>query len=438
LAGLGNYVWTDSDKDGLQSPLEQGIAGISVSLSFGGQIISTTHTNLTGLYSFTNLLLGEYTVCFTLPMGFTFTVPGTDPNSDQDSNADPNTGCATPVTLTAGEFNPTIDAGVHAAPTAITLARFEVSHITQAGQRAVRVDWQTGLEADTFGFHILRGESGNINTATQINDSLIAATGRGSGSTYMWVDETADDTAARYYWLREVELDGTLIDYGPVTFASSSANEQVAVAATATPTALAQAPAPAIANGSVQGGGVTLPAQASNSTSASAASAPAIASAPSTRNASEPASIAVVLATVPANAPSAQAVRSVPTTAAPSPAIASVAHNETASTSKFAANSEREKSSDSLEITAAPTVQSAPVVARSIVATSQPQRSSVNVALGNNRQLVQSNARLSTSSSSSEPSATPPAFGMLWVTGAGLSAIGVVFMALALMRRRTR
>lgn len=439
LAGLGNYVWLDSDKDGLQSPLEQGVAGISVTLSFGNQIISTTRTGLTGFYSFTQLIPGDYTVCFTLPRGYTFTVPGTDPNSDQDSNADRNTGCATSVTLVAGEFNPTIDAGLHAAPTAITLVRFEVSRITQAGKPAMRVDWQTGLEANTFGFQILRGSSEAINKAMPINDSLIAANGRDGGASYSFIDEnvSANDNAVLYYWLREVELSGSQTDYGPIRFtpnAPSGTNEKVSMAAT--PVATVQAPV--IAQNPAQGGGVMIPAQTTVATARGPIADAPTASAQAQTNA--PVAPAVVgIATVPPNAPQ----TSQPGVGVPAAAAATSTNKPVvaaASNPVAQAEPERENSSNRLVAETLPTAQPAAMVVDSTMVTAQPQRASVNIALGNNRQLAQRNSHLSpsTSMSTTEQSATPSALGMLWLTGAGVSAIGVVFMALALMRRRTR
>ncbi len=251
LSGLGNYVWIDADKDGLQSPAELGIAGISVTLLSGNTVLSTTRTGITGSYTFLQLQPGTYAVCFSLPSGYTFTMPGADsnnPNSDQDSNADRSTGCSQPVTLVAGEYNPTIDAGVYANPTAILLSQFEAQMSTQAGKAVVRVRWQSSLETNTFGFQVLRSTSSNMADAIVLNDSLIAAQGRNGGASYEWIDTTVDPKQTYYYWLHETELSGNTLSYGPVTNAIASNSGQTQDIKQTSSTAM-----------NVMAGGVVLP-----------------------------------------------------------------------------------------------------------------------------------------------------------------------------------
>ncbi len=251
LAALGNYVWNDSDRDGLQSPAELGIAGITVTLFSGNTAISTTRTGLTGLYGFSQLPPGSYSVCFTLPAGYTFTVPGSDPTSDQDSNANRETGCTAAVTLVAGEYNPTIDAGLHAIPTAVQLALFEAQADTQSGHSVVRVRWQTSLESNTFGFQVLRAGTAILAEAVHLNDTLIAAQGRNGGAAYEWVDSTAKPDQKYVYWLRETELSGNILHYGPLTYTPATL-AAAAVGNSNAPAAVAVALAP------VSAGGVTI------------------------------------------------------------------------------------------------------------------------------------------------------------------------------------
>jgi uncharacterized repeat protein (TIGR01451 family) len=113
LSGLGNYVWSDMDRDGIQDANEAPVPGVLVTLyDANGVAISTTTTDVNGFYVFTGLLPGTYSVGFTAPSGYTFTSPGGTPSSDTDSNANPQTGRTQAVVLTPGEFNPTIDAGL--------------------------------------------------------------------------------------------------------------------------------------------------------------------------------------------------------------------------------------------------------------------------------------------------------------------------------------
>jgi uncharacterized repeat protein (TIGR01451 family) len=111
-AGLGDYVWIDADKDGQQDAGEVPVPGVNVTLYLNGVPISTTVTAASGLYQFLGLNPGvPYTVSFTLPDGFSWTTPGSDPASNLDSNVDVG-GNTQPVVLAPGEYNSSIDAGL--------------------------------------------------------------------------------------------------------------------------------------------------------------------------------------------------------------------------------------------------------------------------------------------------------------------------------------
>lgn len=115
-AGLGNFVWNDYDNDGIQDPGEPGIPGITVILYAADGItpIASAITDANGAYNFVNLNPGTYVVGFSnIPLGATFSPANQGGNDALDSDADQNTGKTSPITLVAGEYNPTIDAGIH-------------------------------------------------------------------------------------------------------------------------------------------------------------------------------------------------------------------------------------------------------------------------------------------------------------------------------------
>ena len=113
-AGLGDYVFLDANKDGIQNTGDTPIAGVTVTLYTNGVASATTLTNASGLYSFTGLTPGtsnSYVVGFTAPAGMTATLANAGSDDTKDSDADPITGKTQSVTLAPGEFNPTLDAG---------------------------------------------------------------------------------------------------------------------------------------------------------------------------------------------------------------------------------------------------------------------------------------------------------------------------------------
>ena len=127
LASLGDFVFEDTNANGIQDPGEQGINGVTIMLfdaagnmittdAFGNPLNLVTGPNPVdgspGFYMLSNLLPGDYTVKFTPPPGFTLTPPGVGGDPALDSNADPVTGLTPTITLVGGQNDPTIDAGV--------------------------------------------------------------------------------------------------------------------------------------------------------------------------------------------------------------------------------------------------------------------------------------------------------------------------------------
>ena len=61
---------------------------------------------------FPGLPAGSYSVAFVPPAGYSFTTPDQGGDDTADSDANVATGRTPAVTLTAGESNPTVDAGL--------------------------------------------------------------------------------------------------------------------------------------------------------------------------------------------------------------------------------------------------------------------------------------------------------------------------------------
>ncbi len=112
---IGDFVWHDSNRNGIQDSGEPGIDGVTVNLkdSTGTTIIATTTTGFgpggqRGYYQFTGLCSGDYIVETVTPAGFSPT-RSKDPGS---TPADDSNGSPAPVTLPAdNSSDPTIDFG---------------------------------------------------------------------------------------------------------------------------------------------------------------------------------------------------------------------------------------------------------------------------------------------------------------------------------------
>ena len=111
-SSLGDYVWLDTDSDGVQDPEEDQISGVVVKLlDENGNILETTTTDEQGYYLFDSLRPGTYIVEFDAPAGLTPTDKSQGANLDKDSDPNPGTGRTDPIVLGANEDRRDIDAG---------------------------------------------------------------------------------------------------------------------------------------------------------------------------------------------------------------------------------------------------------------------------------------------------------------------------------------
>ena len=103
-AALGDYVWLDTNNNGIQDEVGTGISGVTVELEdTTGNILSTTTTDASGAYLFTGLAHGSYEVQFIAPTGDAFSAALQGGNTATDSNPNVSTGVTAPVTLVAGQ-----------------------------------------------------------------------------------------------------------------------------------------------------------------------------------------------------------------------------------------------------------------------------------------------------------------------------------------------
>ena len=112
---LGDLVWYDQDKDGVQDALEPGVVNIVATLHDNGSCSSATAqtdtTDAAGDYGFTNLLAGTYSVQFSgIPAGWSISTAtqGGDATKDSDANSS-----ACIENITVGPNDPNEDMGIY-------------------------------------------------------------------------------------------------------------------------------------------------------------------------------------------------------------------------------------------------------------------------------------------------------------------------------------
>ncbi|MCB0189414.1 MAG: hypothetical protein KDE31_34320, partial [Caldilineaceae bacterium] len=113
---IGDRVWNDLNRDGLQGNGEPSVQGVNVELYQGCTISGTPYqtktTSNSGQYLFNDLLPGQYRVRVIAPIGFVFSPQNAVADDFGDSDVD-SSGATACITLDAFEQDPSIDAGIY-------------------------------------------------------------------------------------------------------------------------------------------------------------------------------------------------------------------------------------------------------------------------------------------------------------------------------------
>ena len=111
-ASIGNVIWYDADKNGIQDSGEAGVVGVEVLLLDGaGNVIATTITGPDGRYQFANILPGDYRVQFAPPPGYAASPQNAGSDDALDSDIDPQTLTSPLITLGSGQSDLNLHAG---------------------------------------------------------------------------------------------------------------------------------------------------------------------------------------------------------------------------------------------------------------------------------------------------------------------------------------
>lgn len=182
-ASLGDFVWVDANKNGVQddgptgvnnvyvrllTPGPDGVPGTPDDVPLASAVTGNSPTNTPGWYQFPGLAPGSYFVCVTPPPTFLFTTAdqGTD---TQDSDANPASGCSPVVTLVANQHDPDVDFGLVATQLAALGDYVWFDRNGDGLQNEPTTDGINGVTVKLF------ADNGN-GTADPATDALIATT----------------------------------------------------------------------------------------------------------------------------------------------------------------------------------------------------------------------------------------------------------------------
>jgi hypothetical protein len=210
-ASIGDYVWIDENKNGIQDKGEPGVPNIMVVL-YDSLLnsIDTKYTDSAGYYLFENISVppgGEKTFIagfYNIPPNYTYTNKVTDSSAAGiSSKLDSITGRTKPFKLFAGSFRNDIDAGIKSAPGVILpLTIDQFNGFYEDGVTHLR--WSTFTETNIDHFDIERSIDGkNFRQIGRID----AKGGSTSNNIYSYMDISAE-RGSNIYRLALVDNDG--------------------------------------------------------------------------------------------------------------------------------------------------------------------------------------------------------------------------------------
>lgn len=172
-SSLGDKVWEDLNKNGLQDQGEPGIPNVTVKLfDLNNNLIATTTTDQNGNYLFSNLSAGKYYVQFIKPSGYFFTIKDANSNGSNalDSDADLTTGKTDLTELTDGENDLTWDSGLYKEIPKVNLGDF-VWH--DKNLNGIQDSGEPGIPGVVV--ELIENSSVITNTTTDINGKYLFA-----------------------------------------------------------------------------------------------------------------------------------------------------------------------------------------------------------------------------------------------------------------------
>lgn len=200
---VGDRIWLDANGDGHQDTGEPGMPNVPLQLLDPAtmRVLAALTTDSAGGYHFTGLKMGDYAIRID-PAALQ-----QSPLKDYRITTEPipvtalTSGQSQDLNLDIGLYNPT--------PTSVVLAYLKAE---RQGDQSVKVRWGTLSEHDTDHF-VVKHTAAETFTADAVVVGTVDSIGSAGGD-YSLMDMGAP--ADVYYWLVEVELDGTEHVYGPV------------------------------------------------------------------------------------------------------------------------------------------------------------------------------------------------------------------------------
>jgi hypothetical protein len=192
-ATLGDFVWLDLDRDGVQDVDEVGINDVEVTLyrvgdpsPVGNQLTANDGLGNPGYYLFEDLAPGLYYVVFSLPSEYAFSPQDQGGDDTKDSDANPATGQTGNYTLVSGQTDLTVDAGLFEKA-------IEISATPYCDKDAPWVDYTVTAYGFTPGLATIEWVDANGTVVQTLNNQPLSGT-------LLWPEAAVDGNGVGIAW----------------------------------------------------------------------------------------------------------------------------------------------------------------------------------------------------------------------------------------------
>lgn len=206
MASIGDFVWVDTNFDGIRQSNEAGLSGVLVeAFDESGLLVGNSVTDENGEYMIDELSRSGYYLRFTLPTGYVFTSSNTG-EEENDNDVTNSNGPNTTETyyLEPGQHLTNIGAGVYNS-TALPLNLKSLNGRNKVSYN--ELTWETANEVNVDRF-IIHRMAPRTKTFTELQ-SVKPKGAQHRDSQYTYHDTDVSQAGTYYYRLVFVDIDGS-------------------------------------------------------------------------------------------------------------------------------------------------------------------------------------------------------------------------------------
>jgi SdrD B-like domain/Secretion system C-terminal sorting domain len=207
--GLGDIVWLDNNRNGIQEDGEPGLANVIVKLkNLAGDVLETKTTDASGKYFFYDPAgyygTINYQIEFVAPSGYLPTYCNTGADDEKDSDA--LNGIISSVNVPLGQWNHSLDAGFMPESAVLLPVKLLSFSAMLVNNNKVDLKWSTVTEVNLNNFTIERSTDG----VSYSDAGMVFANGSGAERMDYGMSDNVSNVQSSviYYRLRSIDNDG--------------------------------------------------------------------------------------------------------------------------------------------------------------------------------------------------------------------------------------